>query len=233
MKIFLDPGHGGNDPGAIGVKGTKESEVVLAAALDLKDILQAEGFEVALSRTADTTMSLASRAELANRYGGDLFVSIHCNGFTNSGASGTEVFAYPGDADGGELAEKILTKICASLGTKNRGVKTENFAVLRLTEMTAVLIETAFITNAAEEQMMLGKGYSKKLAQAIADGIFAFVGKNSVGEEHWGREYLDRLIKKGYINSPELWTDFDGHPTNAMVLALVDKITEEKQNDNT
>lgn len=227
MKIFIDPGHGGNDPGAIGAKGTKESNVVLDAALALKNVLEKAGIETELSRNIDKTMSLASRAEKANRAKVDLFVSIHCNGFANSNANGTEVFSYPGDAEGAKLSKMILDNLCENLKTASRGTKTENFAVLRLTEMPAVLIETAFITNPTEESLMLEEGFSDKFAEAVAKGIFEYLGYDNTNE-HWGKQHLESLMGKGYINSPETWRSFDDSPTNAMVLALVDKITEEK-----
>lgn len=233
MKIFIDPGHGGKDPGAIGIKGTRECDVVLGIALELRKLLEKAGVETVLSRESDKTLSLSERAGLANESRADLFISIHCNGFTNSGAKGTEVFAYNGDGKGVKLAGNILEEVCAELGTVNRGVKTENFAVLRLTAMTAVLIETAFITNAAEEEMMREAGFAAKMAGAVAKGIYKYGGISVNKAEHWGETHLKSLQEKGYINSPELWRDFEGVPTNAMVLALADKITEVIKNENT
>jgi len=232
MKIFIDPGHGGKDPGAIGGMGTRECDVVLDIAVKLKDILTAAGVEAELSRSDDKTVSLAERAMAANSKKADLFISIHCNGFTNSGAKGTEVFAYNGDEKGLSLANSLLLEICNALGTVNRGAKTENFAVLRLTEMTAVLIETAFITNRSEEQMMLEKDFSEKTARAIAEGVFKFYGIFGKEVEHWGKKHLENLMSKGYIENPEMWEEFDGVPTKAMILALTDKITEVMKNEN-
>lgn len=228
MKIFIDPGHGGNDPGAIGAAGTRESNVVLGAGLELEKILKSAGFETAMSRRTDMEISLANRAELANSTEADLFISIHCNGFTNSGARGTEVYSYMGNSEGEKLSKTVLECLCDELGTLNRGTKKENFAVLRLTKMPAILIETAFITNPEEEQMMLEEGFSERAAKAIAEGVFKYLGIMNPLEntEHWGKQYLDSLIKKGYINTPELWAEFEESPTNAMILALIDKITE-------
>ncbi len=231
MKIFIDPGHGGNDPGAIGTNGTRESDIVLAAGLALKEIFEEAGIDVAMSRKADVGISLAHRAEIANSTQADLFISIHCNGFTNAGAKGTEVYSYMGDEKGAGLSETVLTKICSSLGTLNRGAKKENFAVLRLTDMTSILIETAFITNPEEEKMMTEEGFDKKLAKAIAEGVFSYFNlpMPQSFSEHWGKKYMESLIKKGFISSPEMWLDFEGSPTNAMVMALIDKITEENR----
>ena len=228
MKIFIDPGHGGNDPGAIGARGTRESDVVLMAGLALKKIFEEAGQEVVMSRKSDTGVSLASRAELANAAEADLFISIHCNGFTNTGAKGTEVYSYMGDEQGEGLSKTVLTEICGALGTLNRGAKKENFAVLRLTNMTSILIETAFITNSAEESMMMEDGFDEKLANAIAKGVFSHfnIPFQKQTPEHWGKKHLENLVSKGIINSPEMWSDFEKSPTNAMIMALIDKITE-------
>ncbi len=229
MKIFIDPGHGGKDPGAIGKRGTQESDVVLGIAKELAAILNKDGFITMLSRNDDSTLSLADRAALANNGQADLFISIHCNGFTNSGASGTEVYSHPNNAQAAGLAKNILNSLCSLIGTKSRGTKTENFAVLRLAKMPAVLIETAFITNETEENIMLEPGFAAKAALGIAEGIYEYLGyagKAAEAKEHWGKEYLDKLKGKGFISNEELWSDFEGSPTNAMVLALIDKITE-------
>lgn len=232
MKIFIDPGHGGSDPGAVGINGTRESDVVLKVGLKLKEILINNGFTVRMSRETDEYVSLTKRAELANKTAADLFISIHCNGFTNPDAKGSEVYSYPGNAQAEKLAGILLWHICNGIGTANRGTRKENFAVLRLSKMPAVLVETAFITNPDEEKMMCGGGFAEKAAYALAKGICEFCGvtlstAETEGEnfEHWGSIHLENLLKKGYIKNPELWKDFDKSPTAAMVLALADKIT--------
>lgn len=229
MKIFIDPGHGGNDPGAVGINGTYESNVVLGIALELGKILENMGFQTEFSRTENETVSLAQRAEMANKTDADLFISIHCNGFVNSAASGTEVYSYPGNIKGGQLAATLSKNISEKFGIKNRGAKTENFAVLRLSQMPAVLIETAFITNAAEEELMNSPGFSREMASTIAETIATYFGIASVPDTapHWAKTHLDNLVRKGYINSPDQWSQFEEKPSFAMILALIDKITEE------
>ena len=229
MKIFIDPGHGGNDPGAIGIKGTKEAAVVLKIAKKLKEILLKEGFETVMSRESDVAVSLNKRAEMANQAYADLFLSIHCNGFANSAAKGTEVYSCPGDDMGKTLASKMSEGVSSALGTNNRGAKEEKFAVLRLSKMTAVLIETAFITNVAEEEMMQKEEFYDKVALAIANSIFSTLGipeKPCETSQHWGFKHLESLQSKGFIKNPEIWGNMETAPTTAMVLALVDKITE-------
>ena len=229
MKIFIDPGHGGNDPGAIGIKGTYESNIVLGIALELGEILKNMGFQTEFSRTGDETVALAKRAEMANNTDADLFISIHCNGFVNSAASGVETYSFPGNVKGEKLAKILSEKISEKFKLKNRGAKSENFAVLRLSTMPAVLIETAFITNPAEEELMISPGFSRKMANTIAEAVGIYFGIDYTPETtpHWAETHLDNLVRKGYINSPEQWSKFDEKASIAMVLALIDKITEE------
>ena len=147
----------------------------------------------------------------------------------DSGAKGTEVYSCPGDDKGETLAKKICDEICGALGTNNRGNKQEKFAVLRLSKMPAVLIETAFITNADEEEMMQKEDFYNKTATAIANGIFTTLGitpKKNDTLAHWGMKHLESLQKKGYIKNPDIWGNMDEPPSVAMVLALIDKITE-------
>ncbi|MDP4117967.1 MAG: N-acetylmuramoyl-L-alanine amidase [Bacillota bacterium] len=228
MKIFIDPGHGGSDTGAVGIKGTKESDIVLKVGLALKSILENMGITVEMTRNTDEKVTLASRTEAANKAGADLYISIHCNGSAASGAHGTEVYSYPGNTNGEILAKKVLEHICNDIGTTSRGAKQENFAVLRLSDMPAILVESAFITNADEEKMMLETGFNIKMANAIAKGISSYTGISMPGVgEHWGEPYLKSLIKKGYISDEAAWSNFDGCPTIAMLLALADKIAKE------
>lgn len=229
MKIFIDPGHGGSDPGAVGINGTRESDVALKIGTELKNLLKTHGFAVRMSRETDIDVSLTRRTELANKFEADLFISIHCNGFTNPTACGSEVYSFPGNAEAQRLSRILLWHICNGLGTISRGTKKENFAVLRMSRMPAVLVETAFITNPDEEKMMMKDSFFKKAAYAMAKGICEFCGvdanfSSQIGE-HWAKAYLDNLVKKGYIESPNLWEQFEETPTIAMILALADKIT--------
>lgn len=111
-RIVVDPGHGGDHPGARGPLGLVEKEVALDLGLRLRDLLQDAGFEVILTREADDSVSLAERARLANEAGGDLFVSIHLNWIANRGVRGVETY-YLGPTD-----DPYLTELAAK---ENRG----------------------------------------------------------------------------------------------------------------
>ncbi|HCF57629.1 MAG TPA: N-acetylmuramoyl-L-alanine amidase, partial [Myxococcales bacterium] len=98
-RVIIDAGHGGHDTGAIGPKGTREKDVVLAIALKLRDKLQAEGFEALMTRETDKFVALEDRARFANRKKGDLFVSIHCNANKSRKLRGTETYTLNVSSD--------------------------------------------------------------------------------------------------------------------------------------
>jgi len=174
MKICIDPGHGGGDSGAIGTQPFKleEKDFNLSLASLLEEELEARGHWTIMTRRRDRSLSLPARANLSNRIGADLFVSIHANAAGNPAVKGMEVYHFPGSTPGKKAATPILESMVSAFPThSNRGVKEANFAVLRLTDMTAVLIETEFITNPKQLQFLADPENQKKMATAIADGI--------------------------------------------------------------
>ena len=168
-KVFIDPGHGGTDPGASG-NGLYEKEVVLSISKKVRNILISKGFEVELSRSKDQYVSLSDRAAQANAWDADLFVSIHCNSATSSSANGTECYTYPtANTSTKSLSKNMASALASKLGLTNRGHKEANFAVLRLSNMPAILIETAFINNANDASKL--KTRENDFASAIANQI--------------------------------------------------------------
>lgn len=173
-KVFLDAGHGGKDPGAVG-NGMQEKNITLPVALEVGKILERHGITVGYSRKTDVYVSLEDRASKANNFGADIFVSIHCNAFEKSSAHGVETYSHIGSVKGAKLAKAIHNEVIkAKLYTRDRGTKTANFAVLRLTKMPAALIEMAFITNLEDAQLLRNK--QKEFATAIAKGILSYLG---------------------------------------------------------
>src|SRR5699024_11068322 len=173
-KVWLDAGHGGKDPGAIG-NGLKEKDVTLAITKKVGDELKRHGVKVGYTRTTDKTVALNRRGPLANNFGADIFVSIHTNAFGNSNAQGVETYSFPGSSKGRNLAKDIHNEIInAKLYTKDRGLKTANFAVLRQTRMPGALTEMAFITNKADSRLLKNK--QNQFATAIAKGILKYLG---------------------------------------------------------
>lgn len=174
MKIFIDPGHGGTNPGAIGVNGVVEAEVNLDVALRLGRILQQAGYTVNYSRTGDTTVSLAERARLANEWGADYFVSIHCNSNVNPIYTGCETFFYREGSVSERFAITVNNALAEETGLNNIGTFQANFAVLRLTNMPAILVELALLSNPQDAQKLSEPAFRQLCAQGIANGIFEF-----------------------------------------------------------
>lgn len=178
--IVLDPGHGGPDPGAIGPNGTQEKTVTLDIAKRVKKLLEAQGAKVVMARSADTDVSLSARTDIANKNKADIFVSIHINANTDPSIGGTTTYIYSGSGSSSEttrlqesnkLALPIQAELVKSLGLRNIGIKSANFAVLRTSNMPAVLLELAFISNKEEEKLLKTDSFKNKSAEAIVKGI--------------------------------------------------------------
>jgi N-acetylmuramoyl-L-alanine amidase len=178
MKICLDPGHGGRDPGAVGTDPftLEEKEINLSVASFLEEKLENAGHWVAMTRRRDIFIKLDSRAEFANRLEADLFISLHTNSFRSSTVSGIEVYHYPNSEEGRTAAENILASLIASFPDhNNRGVKTRDFVVLKKTEMPAVLVEVEFLSNPEQLQFLADEDNREGLAEATATGIKNFI----------------------------------------------------------
>ena len=177
MKIFIDAGHNysGADTGARG-NGLKEQDITFAIADKLRALFISAGHSVKMSRNKLTdnigrngTESVNARPKIANEWGADLHLSIHCNAF-NGCANGTECLVYSFGSRAATYAEGIQEDIVTTLGTKSRGVKErKDLAALRLTSMPAVLIETAFIDHAGDAALL--KDRQDDFAAAIFRGI--------------------------------------------------------------
>lgn len=181
MKICVDPGHGGYDPGAVGPSGLKEKDITLAVSFLVAEKLKAAGQNVVLTRIGDIVTwtpdgDLSKRCQVANNFNADVFVSIHCNSATNPAATGTETYHHAASTNGKRLAGAVQGELVAALGLPDRGVKTANFYVLAHTNMPAVLVELAFICNPKEEALLATPSAQEKMAQAIARGVGAVYG---------------------------------------------------------
>ena len=166
MKIFINPGHGGNDPGACG-NGLKERDVVLKIGRHVAVCLKNVGYDVKLEQID----GLQEICDASNSWGADLFVSIHCNSF-NTYAQGTETYYFYGSSAGRKLATCIHNQLIKSLPLVDRGVKQAGFYVLTGTDCPAVLVETAFIDNAHDAELLVSQEVD--FAKAIARGITDF-----------------------------------------------------------
>lgn len=173
-KFLIDPGHGGNDPGAVGGR-SREKDNVLQVAKKLKTLLESYGHSVRLSRSTDVFISLSERARLANSWGADYFVSLHNNAATAT-ATGFETFIYNGNVSNKtrQLQNAVHDSISKGIGIRDRGKKRANFAVVRETKMPAVLIEYAFISNTNDESILINE--VNNLAELTADGLVNLAG---------------------------------------------------------
>ncbi len=198
--IVIDPGHGGNDSGTQNKPGKiNEKVMTLDVAKRLQGLLVASGYRVIMTRTDDRFVELPDRAEIANKAKADLFISIHFNAVASgSTVKGTETYvltsqnqrstssatntaadkeAQPGnrhDAWNAVLGWQIHRKLLGKLKTEDRGYKRARFAVLRLVECPAVLVEAGYLSNDAEARRIAPPAYRGDIAEAIAAGVEAY-----------------------------------------------------------
>ncbi len=167
MKIFINAGHGGSDPGAVSKNGTKEADITKKVSSLLACQLIQKGFNVEFFQQ-NKTLSEVSQVE--NNSKSDLFISIHCNSFSDSKANGIETLHYPTSTKGIKLARLVQNELVEATTLHDRGAKARaDLHVLRKTKAVAILVELAFISNPEEEKLLLEE--PKIFADAIAEGI--------------------------------------------------------------
>lgn len=227
--VIIDPGHGGEDPGAIGRRRTREKDVVLQIAKRLEaDLNGREGYKAFLTRNADYYPSFKKRLQIAWEYGADIFVSIHADAARNRSARGGSVYCLStsgasseaakilarnenladivGGTDAGESASteesdvimlnmvqtetinmsKTLGSIVLSnLSDVNRlkfkRIQEAPFRVLKMPHIPSVLVETAYISNPVEEQLLKDPAFQKKVSHAVAEAIVDFLSSDENG----------------------------------------------------
>lgn len=186
MRICLDPGHTGlSDPGAVGPGGTTEASVNMDVCRHLYEIFGAAGHDVLLTRDGpdDSVDDLYIRVAMAEQWAADVFISIHCNSFSDHRAHGFEVFTMRGQDESDALAGSIISSMQAAFpGLDLRADysdgdpdKEAGFAVLK-GNMPSVLIELAFISNPIEEGMLADPIQQRLFAEAIASGVKSWEG---------------------------------------------------------
>ncbi len=178
VVVIVDPGHGGKDPGAIGLGGLREKDVILPIAQQVASLLEQQGIQAVMTRTSDYFVDLAPRATMAERANADLFVSIHANaiGPSRPDVSGLETYYY---SNGQRLAQTIHSSILQNLDVKDRGIRRARFYVLRKTSMPSVLVEVGFVTGREDAAKLSNPAYRSQMAQAIARGILQYIQQNS------------------------------------------------------
>ena len=179
FSVVIDPGHGGPDPGAIGIGGIRETDVVLEVSKIIKNLLSDRGVKVRLTRKNEVDLDLPPRVSFANNMDADIFVSIHANASRGKrrDINGLETFYYKGWR-GRLLAKKIQKQILrVSPGSPDRGVKQGRFYVIKNTRMPAVLVEIGFLTGRLDARRLEKVTHRKRLAYAIAKGILEYLYK--------------------------------------------------------
>jgi N-acetylmuramoyl-L-alanine amidase len=186
-RIVVDPGHGGEDIGAPAVfgpppRGPFEKDIVLDIGQRLAKLLAAEGAEVTMTREDDTYITLQERAALANRLRADAFISIHCDSCDNPNTlSGTSV--YYDHAHSARFAQLVQGELTAALGTRNKGVRNANFAVIRRTQGPGILVETAYINHEQDRARLIHPNFRERAARAIARGLIEFTNGPSADRD--------------------------------------------------
>lgn len=177
IVVVVDPGHGGGDPGAIGIGGLQEKQVVLDISRQVATILQRQGIQALLTRYDDREIDLQPRVDFAERVNASLFVSIHANAISLSrpDVNGLETYYYD---TGGRLARTIHESILRRTGIPDRRLRRARFYVLRKTSMPAVLVETGFVTGADDAVRLRNPAYRRRMAEAIAEGILRYLRQN-------------------------------------------------------
>lgn len=168
--VMIDPGHGGRDPGAIGIGGLRESDVVLPISKRVAAILEQNGVQAVLTRDSDYFVSLQGRVDLAERANADLFVSIHANAISMSrpDVNGLETYYHE---SGQGLARSIHNSVIQNVTIRDRQVRRARFYVLRRNTMPSVLVEVGFVTGAEDAAKLRTTAYQNQMADAIARGI--------------------------------------------------------------
>ena len=180
--VILDPGHGGKDPGKIGINGAKEKDINLQISLEIRDILSEEGIEADVTRTTDERLAdsqvedLRARVEMINENGPCLTVSIHQNSYSDESVKGAQVFYFQ-NSEEGERAAGYIQNAFAKIDPENtKQIKAnDTYYLLKNTEVPVVIAECGFLSNYEEAENLMTDEYRKKVAGAVAEGIFKYI----------------------------------------------------------
>ena len=186
--IVIDPGHGGNDPGKIGINDVPEKDVNLAFSLELKEILEQNDCRVVMTRQKDEALyqagdtnkkvaDLRARCQMINDSGADAVISIHQNSFTAESSRGAQVFYRASSQEGKKLADILQTQLVSGLDPDNRRVAKANsdYFMLKNTTATMVIVECGFLSNSKEAELLTQASYQRRVAWAVALGVLQYV----------------------------------------------------------
>ena len=196
VRIVVDPGHGGGDPGKVGTMGTEEKEINLQVSKKLQACLQEAGMEVVLTRETDESLAeegassekvsdLKKRVELIEKEDPVLTVSIHQNSYPDSSVNGAQVFYYGQSEEGRLLAEAIQQSLieCVDPSNHREAKANESYFMLKKTPVTTVIVECGFLSNPEEEALLQEEEYQEKMAEAITAGIQNYLNSGEKNPE--------------------------------------------------
>lgn len=194
LLVVIDPGHGGIDPGMLGVNNTVEKEINLQISYLLKEKLEEQGIRVILTRETDDGLyeesdgnkkiaDMKKRCSIIARSGADVVVSVHQNSFSDSSVSGAQVFYYKHSVEGGKLAQCIQDAFKEQVDeTNERKIKAnDSYYMLIHTPCPTVIVECGFITNYEEAELLVTQEYQEKVAQAITSGVVEYLSQKAGG----------------------------------------------------
>ena len=181
--IVIDPGHGGEDPGKVGVNGALEKDINLQVAQKLKNKLEAQGLEVVMTREADVAASkkledMKQRVALIEKTKPSLVVSIHQNSFTDASVYGAQVFYYAESEEGKSAAETVQEALLQVDPSNQRQMKGNNdYYMLKKTKAPTIIVECGFLSHEEEAKQLVVNEYQEELAEAICLGILKWLDK--------------------------------------------------------
>ncbi|WP_202080548.1 N-acetylmuramoyl-L-alanine amidase family protein [Caldalkalibacillus salinus] len=213
MKIMIDPGHGGSDPGAVG-NGLQEKDLTLTIARHIRDFLVNEytGVSVNMTRDSDVYVGLSQRANMANSWGADYFMSVHINA---GGGTGFESYIHTTRTSGSVRAQDIIhPEIVRAMNVRDRGKKSANFAVLRETYMPAILTENLFIDHSSDAALLKDANYLRTIARGHVNGLekaFNLQKKSGDGGDTLHRVIVDGTQVGAYSETQNILNQVDNH----------------------
>ena len=204
-NIIIDPGHGGKDPGALGID-IREKDYTLIIAKKIKEILKDYNCNVLLTRSTDKYLSLEDRCKFSNNNNGEIFISLHCNAHTNSNANGFESYSYNNN---NELQKVLHETIVKRVNIKDRGMKTSNLYVLKNTKCSACLLELGFITNKQDSEVLNENVY--EFSYAISKAIIDYLSLKQIDNRELYRVCVGSYINKDNANNMLKQLEKDGY----------------------
>lgn len=190
--IIVDAGHGGRDPGKVGINGALEKDINLSIALKLKKLLEQNDYNVIMIREDDSglysesdsnkkAVDMRKRVDIINNSNAVLAISIHQNSFTQESIKGAQVFYYSNSREGKEFAEIMQKQLKGTLqdGNKRMAKANDSYYMLKKTQCPIVIVECGYLSNHTEAALLIDGNYQEKMAFAIHLGLLSYLNSYS------------------------------------------------------